>query len=80
MADIIRIKGGNGDVPTLQDRELAYRKDEKALYIGTGKENERLCGADDIKTIKSIENEINTLKQSIDNIIARLDALEHPSE
>lgn len=69
MADLIQIKGGSGDVPTLQDKELAYRKDEKALYIGTTSGNVRLCGADDI----------SELRQLMDDIITRLEALE-PSE
>ena len=65
MADLIRIKGGTGTVPALQDRELAYNKDERALYIGTGSGNIRLCGAGDVAT----------LTDKIDEIIARLDAL-----
>ena len=69
MADLIRIKGGSGAVPTLQDREIAYSKDEKALYIGTDNGNVRLCGADDI----------SELRQLISDIAARL-ALETPSE
>ena len=35
MADKIKIKGGNGEVPALENREIAYSKDERALYIGT---------------------------------------------
>jgi hypothetical protein len=70
MADLIKIKSGSGNVPTLQDKELAYRKDEKALYIGTSGGNVRLCGA----------NDISELRQLIDDIIARLEALEEPSE
>ena len=62
MADTIRIKGGNGDVPTLQDREIAYRKDEKALYIGTGAGNIRLCGADDKK---NSDDEIQGLNKRV---------------
>lgn len=73
MADLIRIKGGSGEVPTLQDRELAYRKDEKALYIGTDNGNVRLCGAENAVRIE----EINTL---LENITARLDAIEKLSE
>lgn len=70
MADLIKIKSGSGNVPTLQDKELAYRKDEKALYIGTSGGNLRLCGA----------NDISELRQLIDDIITRLEALEEPSE
>jgi len=70
MADLIAIKGGNGDVPALQDRELAFRKDEKALYIGSGSTNVRLCGAGDI----------DALNARIEEIIARLEALEPSTE
>lgn len=70
MADTIKIKGGSGAVPRLVDREIGYRNDEKALYIGTKEGNVRLCGADDI----------NELKQLIDDIITRLEALEQSEE
>ena len=69
MADLIKIKGGSGNIPTLQDKELAYKKDDKELYIGTPSGNVRLCGADDI----------SELRQLIEGITARLEALE-PSE
>ena len=87
MADLITIKGGSGDVPTLQDRELAYRKDEKALYIGTGDKNVRLCGAEDAERIDAIGAAVSGLNAKneemsklIENITARLEALETPSE
>ena len=36
MADKIQIRAGNkSGMPTLTDRELAYVRDENALYIGT---------------------------------------------
>ena len=74
MADLIKIKGGSGDIPTLQDRELAYSKDEKALYIGTEDGNERLCGALDV-------NQINTRIDAISKLIEEITArLETPSE
>lgn len=76
MADLIKIKGGIGAVPTLQDRELGYSKDERALYIGTDGENERLCGVNDISNINTLLEAIN---KRIDEITARLDALT-PSE
>lgn len=69
MADLIQIKGGNGTVPTLQDRELAIKKDTGELYIGTTGGNVRLCGAGDIAR----------LEQLIEEITARLDAIA-PSE
>ena len=45
MNDLIILKGGIGEVPELQDKEIAYRRDEKALYIGTPEGNVRLTGA-----------------------------------
>lgn len=77
MADLIRIKGGNGDVPDLQDRELAYNKGEKALYIGTENGYVRLCGADDKSELYAKIEAITTL---VEGIIARLDGQEQPSE
>lgn len=77
MADLIRIKGGSGNVPTLQDRELAYKKDEKALYIGADGANVRLCGAGDKAELNA---KIDALNLSIDDIIARLEALEPSKE
>lgn len=47
MEDLIKIKGGSGNTPALQDRELGYNRSEKALYIGTPAGNVRLCGAGD---------------------------------
>lgn len=68
MADLIQIKGGSGDVPTLQDRELAIAKTNKELHVGINGENVRLCGAEDVKRIEALETQIK-------NITARLDAL-----
>ena len=84
MADLIKIKGGRGAVPTLQDRELAYSKDEVALYIGTENGNIKLCGVgqgadeDAVKVyIDGLVADINTRLEAIE---ARLDALETPKE
>lgn len=70
MADLIKIKGGRGAVPTLQDRELAYSKDENALYIGTENGNVKLSGSGDDSAMKAY---IDGLVATIN---ARLDALE----
>ena len=84
MSDLIKIKGGRGAVPTLQDRELAYSKDEVALYIGTEDGNIKLCGVgqgadeDAVKVyIDGLVADINTRLEAIE---ARLDALETPKE
>lgn len=51
MADLIKIKGGSGETPALEDREIAYNKSEKALYIGTPDGNVKLCSAEDMANI-----------------------------
>lgn len=65
MADLIQIKGGNGNVPTLQDRELAIKKDTGELYIGTSNGNVRLCGAGDIARLEQLIEEIKTRLDAI---------------
>lgn len=84
MADLIQIKGGSGTVPTLQDRELAYSKDEKALYIGTPEGNVLVAKESwgtDIESLKGKPDYYS--KEEVDELIAgitaRLDALT-PSE
>ena len=66
MADLIKIKGGSGEVPELEDRELGYSRDEKALYIGTKNGNVKLCGADDVATLQGL----------IEGLKARIEVLE----
>ncbi len=73
MNDLIKIKGGNGNVPTLQVRELGYSYDEDALYIGTNEGNKRLCGVGDITSLTA---KINALEERIDALEARLKAIE----
>ena len=81
MSDIIRIKGGRGTVPTLQDRELAYSKDEKALYIGTENGNERLSGSGDDSAMKAyVDGLVADINARLEDIEARLEALETSKE
>ncbi len=91
MQDLIRLKGGSGEVPDLQDREPAVHKKNKELYIGINGENVRMCGANDLTEINSkineILSEISTLtttianiESEITNIKSRLGALETSSE
>lgn len=75
MADLIKIKGGNGS-SALVEKELAYHTAEEALYIGTKGGNKRLCGVKDVAEINIRLDELNAL---IDNINARLDE-QTPSE
>ena len=45
MADKIQIRAGNkSGMPTLTDRELAYVRNEKALYVGTPNGNVKIGG------------------------------------
>lgn len=89
MADLIKIKGGSGDVPTLQDRELAIKKNgsESELYCGIDGLNVRLCGANDkvlldtlSATVSSLQTTIATINTTIKDITARLEILENASE
>ena len=67
MSDLIQIKGGIGDVPELEDRELAIKKNgiNSELFCGVNGENIRLCGANDITNINT---EINNILAEISNI------------
>ena len=59
MADKIQIRAGNkSGMPTLTDRELAYVRNEKALYVGTSSGNQKLCSAD-------TEGKVATLEQTV---------------
>ena len=75
MNDLIKIKGGKGNVPVLQDKELGYSRDEKALYIGTPKGNEKLCSADGAKKITEHEEKIDELVQKINACLDKLETL-----
>lgn len=45
MADKIQIRAGNkSGMPTLTDREIAYVRDEKSLYVGTPNGNVKIGG------------------------------------
>ena len=55
MADKIQIRAGNkSGMPTLTDREPAYVRDEKALYIGTPDGNVKIGG--------ELESKVNALE------------------
>ena len=81
MSDTIMIKSGAlGDreaMPKLNEAELGYRTDTEELYIGGGEGNKRLCGVGDVADINA---KIDVMEGDIENIIARLEALEAPSE
>ena len=62
MADLITLKSGalgnRTSMPKLNEDELGYRTDEKALYIGAKEGNVRLCGADDIARLDRLIEEL----------------------
>ena len=71
MTDLVQVKSGvlgdRTEMPDLVENELGYRKDEKALYIGTSSGNVRLCGADDIGGGGGAE-ELNAIGDAIRDI------------
>ena len=71
MSDLIKIKGGHGNVPPLQEREPAYSY-ENGLYIGTPNGNVRVGG-----DTTALEAKITALEGQISGVIARLEALEN---
>ena len=75
MADTIKIKAGKGSVPTLADREIAYSRDEKALYIGTPNGNVKVSGGGGTTDLSAIQAEIDKINAAITAINARLDAM-----
>lgn len=80
MADVIKIKGGNGDAPELQERELAYSKDKKALYIGTNGGNEKVGDVAwehriaNLEGMAGISGEPFATKEYVDGLIAEINA------
>jgi len=72
MNDLIAIKSGAlGDreaMPKLNASELGYRKDEKALYIGTESENIRLCGEEDATAIKNLQTSVSDQSTRIETL------------
>lgn len=59
MADTIHLRAGNEEkMPTLADREPAYVRDKKALYIGTPEGNVMLCTAETLKDVENLKKTI----------------------
>lgn len=59
MDDLIQIKCSDEvGVSFLADREIAYSRSEKALYIGDGgRRNQKLCSAETAAKVEVLENE-----------------------
>ena len=77
MADTIQIKAGKKgereELPQLADRELAYEKDEQALYIGTPQGNVRLTAQKvAAQSELSAEADLPAVISSINNLIAAM--------
>ena len=83
MDDLIKVRrgalGSKSEMEKLRDGELGYLTDKKALYIGTGDTNVRLCGEGDVGRIAALEAEILRLNGLITEINNRLGATETPS-
>lgn len=80
MADTIQLRAGNkASMPVLLDREIAYVRDEKALYVGTPTGNEKM-GADLENAVASLESAMNTAIETFDGemdiILGKTTALE----
>lgn len=80
MADTIQLRAGNkSGMPTLSDREIAYVRDEKALYVGTPTGNEKI-GAALENAVASLESAMNTaigtMSGQMDVIASRTGTLE----
>lgn len=66
MADTIQLRAGNkASMPVLLDREIAYVRDEKALYVGTPTGNEKM-GAALENAVASLESAMNTAIETFD--------------
>lgn len=77
MPDSLKILAGNKpSMPVLADREPAYCKDEKALYIGTSNGNVRLCSADDGARITQVEERASALETASGTHAAQIAELE----
>lgn len=56
MADTILLRAGNkAGMPKLNDREIAYVRDEKTLYVGTPGGNARI-GAEKVESLPVLED------------------------
>ena len=74
MADKIQIRAGNkSGMPTLTDRELAYVKDETALYIGTAGGNKRLTHAP-VEAQEALDegSDLQAVIEAYNNLIAAM--------
>ena len=72
MADTIKIRAGNkANMPTLADREIAYVRDEEALYVGTPGGNKKVSA-----NAEAVENRVKALEDAQKTQQEKLTALE----
>ena len=68
MSDTIQIRAGNKlGMPTLADREIAYVRNENALYIGTGDGNKRI-GEELNATVNSLLSSLARYGERLTNL------------
>lgn len=69
MADKIYLRAGNAEnMPALADRELAFVRDEKALYIGTEEGNLKLADATMPQQIAALVEDVASLERAAQNL------------
>lgn len=74
MADKIYLRAGNAEnMPELADREPAFVRDKKALYIGTPEGNLLLCKAEIPQKVEELEKEVEAYTLKVEEIDANLD-------
>ena len=74
MADKIYLRAGNAEnMPALADREPAFVRDEKALYIGTPEGNLKLCSADIPQEVEALRKEVDAYTLKVEEMDANLD-------
>lgn len=77
MADNISIRGGDKEgMPDLRDRELAFVRDEEALYIGTPDGNLKLCSAEMEGKVNSLEEASASHSEDIERIDEELSGID----
>lgn len=77
MADNIYLPAGKkAGMPNLSDREPAFVRDEKALYIGTPDGNLKLCEAGTIDKVAELEEDLAVLEETVETLQGNTDSLE----
>lgn len=63
MADLIQIKAGEDPKSVLSDREIGYRKKDKALFVGIDGKNEKVCSGKEIEDIATeLQNKLTAVQ------------------